>query len=144
MFIIIVFRLNSDKIFYLSQWIRHGMWLLSWGKVIIFYFWLFKSIIFFANWISVALSISCIVLTCYVYYYSIWWSFNRDFCFFAGFLLSSPKGSVTGSDSSLGSFCYSPVLHFALMHLLSGYYYSIIGSMHSSLLRPSWLTEVHY
>ena len=31
-------------------------------------------------------------------------------CFFAGFLLFSSKGSVTGCDFSLGSFCYSPVL----------------------------------
>ena len=41
-----------------------------------------------------------------------------------GFLLFSPNGSVTGCDSSLGSFCYSRIiLHFAFMHLLSGYYY---------------------
>ena len=45
-------------------------------------------------------------------------------CFFAGFLLFFPKGSVTGCDWSLGSFCYSGmILHFAFMHLLSGYYY---------------------
>ena len=29
--------------------------------------------------------------------------------FFAGLLLFSPKGSVTGCDSLLGSFCHSPV-----------------------------------
>ena len=35
--------------------------------------------------------------------------FNTLFCLFTGFLLFSPKGSVTECDSSLGSFYYSPV-----------------------------------
>ena len=50
-------------------------------------------------------SISYIVLTSYAYYYvSYLIRFNTLFsCFFAGFLLFSAKGSVTGCDSSLGS-----------------------------------------
>ena len=58
-----------------------------------------------------AFSISYIVQTCYVYdSYCIWFNFNTHFsCFLAGLLLFSPKVSVTGCDSSLGSFCYSPV-----------------------------------
>ena len=47
-------------------------------------------------------------------------------CFFAGFLLFHHKGSVTGCDSSLGSFYYSPV-HFAFMYLHSLYYYYNYG-----------------
>ena len=35
--------------------------------------------------------------------------FSSIWDFFAGFLFYSPIGSVTGCDSSLGSFCYSPV-----------------------------------
>ena len=58
--------------------------------------------------------------------------------FFSGFLLFSPKGSVTGCDSSLESFCYSRmILHLKFMHLRSGYYYYdyvIVG-----MLRLSWL-----
>ena len=82
-------------------------------------------------------SISYIVLKWYVYYYCILLGFTTLFilfyffsCFFAGFLLFSPKGSVTGCDSSLGSFCYSPVYFFSRMHLHSGsyyYHYVIIG-----------------
>ena len=60
------------------------------------------------------------------------------FCFFEWFLLFSPKGLVTGWDSTLGSFGYSPVLlHFAFMNLRSGYYYYdyvVIG-----VLGPLWL-----
>ena len=47
--------------------------------------------------------ISCIVSTCYVYYYCIWLGFSQLFsCFFSEFHLFS-KGSVTRCDSSLGS-----------------------------------------
>ena len=68
---------------------------------------------FFVNWISLFFFLSHIVLTCYVYCYCMWLDFNTLFsCFFAGFLLFSPKGSVTGCDSSLGSFCYSLVTSF--------------------------------
>ena len=50
--------------------------------------------------------------------------FNTLFShFFAGFLLFSPKGSVTGCDSSLRSFCYPPVYFLSRMHLHSGHYY---------------------
>ena len=80
-------------------------------------------------------SISSIVLTCYVYYYCIRLSFNTLFsCFFAGLRLFFPKGSVTGCDSSLGSFCYSPVYFLSRTHLHFGYYYYhfvVIG-----MLRP--------
>ena len=58
--------------------------------------------------------------------------------FFALFLLFSPKGSVTGCDSSRGSFCYSRViLHFAFMHLLSGYYCyrSTMDDFHFSIIQ---------
>ena len=59
--------------------------------------------------------ISYIVLTCYVYYYCIWLGFNMLLsCFLAGFQLFSPKGSVTGCDSSLTSFCYTPLSSFRL------------------------------
>ena len=70
---------------------------------------LLKFILFFVNWIHYAFP-SIINITCYVYYYCIWLSFNSlFFCFFAGFFLFSPKGSVTGCDFSLSSFCYSKV-----------------------------------
>ena len=56
MFIIIVYWLGSDKLycfFYcLSQGTSHGMWLLASGRVMLFHFRLFKSILFFVNWIS--------------------------------------------------------------------------------------------
>ena len=58
-------------------------------------------------------------------------------CLFAGFLLFSPKGSLTGCDSLFGSFCYSPVYFLSRMHLHFGYYYYnyvIIG-----VLGPLWL-----
>ena len=73
-------------------------------------------------------------------------------CFFAGFLMFSPKESVTGCDSSeshpvtvKGMWAWEfllikSVLHFAFLHLLSGYYYYdyvVIG-----VLRPSWFTEI--
>ena len=108
MFIIIVFRLGSDKLicclFYsLSQGISHGMWLwsmwlLAWGRVddfsfsiVQFHFFCRLNFIFF---------ISCIVVICHVYYCCIWLGFNTLFCcFFAGFILFSPKGSVTGCNS---------------------------------------------
>ena len=80
-----------------------------------FYFRLFKFIFFLIKFHYV-FSISYIALT-----YCIWSAFNTPLsCFFAGFLLFSPKGSVTGCHSSLDSLCYSPV-HF--MHLHSSYYY---------------------
>ena len=93
------------------------------GGWMIFHFRLFN--FFFVNSISLCVfSICYIVLTCYVYYYCIWLSFNTLFsCFLALFLLFSPKGSVTGRYSMLGSFCYSPVYFVSLMHLHSGYYY---------------------
>ena len=79
---------------------------------------------FFVNWISFWFFHLLYRLTCYVYYYCIWLGFNTLFsCFFAGFLLLAHKGSVTGCDSSLGSFCYSPVYFLSRMHLHSGYYY---------------------
>ena len=76
-FIIIVFRLGSDKLvscfFYcFSQGISHGMWLFAWGGWMIFNFRLFKSILFFVNWNSSYFSHLLVVLTCYVYYYCIW------------------------------------------------------------------------
>ena len=104
--IIIIFKLGSDKLvwclFYcLSQGISHGMWLLAWVRVDDFNFRLFKSILVFVNWISLYFFSSFIVLTCYVYYYCILLGFNTLFsCYFAGFLLFSPKGSVAGCDSS--------------------------------------------
>ena len=55
-------------------------------------------------------------------------------CFFTEFLLLSSKGSVTGCDSSLGSFCYSS---FRIYDILSGYYYYDCVIMR--VLRPSWL-----
>ena len=63
-------------------------------------------------------------------------------CFFVGFLLFSPKGSATGYDSSLGSFCYSPVYFLSRMHLHSGYYYydyAVIG-----VLRPRGLQKFSF
>ena len=48
-------------------------------------------------------------------------------CFLAGFLLFSPKGSVTRCDSSLKCVCFflesRMIHHFAFTHLISGYYY---------------------
>ena len=91
----------------------------------IFHFRLFKSFCFLLiEYNHIFFSISYIVLTCYVYYYCVLLGFNTLFsCFFAGFILFSPKGSVTGCDSSLGSFCHSPVYFLLRMHLHSGYYY---------------------
>ena len=75
-----------------------------------------------------------------MFYYCMWLDFNTFSCFFAEFLLFSTKGSDTGCDFSLGSFCYSPVYFLWRMHLHSGcYYYDyvVIG-----VLRPSWFTEI--
>ena len=84
-------------------------------------------------------SISCIVLTCYVSFYSICLGFNTLLsCFFAGFLLFSPNGSVTGCDSSLGRFCYSPVYFISRMRL----YYDYVVNVVIGVLRPSWFTEI--
>ena len=92
-------------------------------------------------WISCFFPISYIVQTSYVHHYCSWLGFNTLFsCFLAGFLLFSPKESVTGCDSSLGSFCYSPVYFLSRMYLHSGYYYYdyvVIG-----VLRPSSFTEI--
>ena len=101
---------------------------------------LFKFILLFVNWVSFWFSISFILLPCYVYYSCIWLGFNLLFsCFFTGFLLFSPKGSVMGCVSSLRSFCYSPVCFLSRMHLHFSYYYYayvIIG-----VLRPLWLNR---
>ena len=73
------------------------------GGWMIFNFRLFKSIFLLIEF-HYAFSISYIVLTCSVYHYCILLGFNTFFsCFFSGFLLFSPKWSVTGCDSSLGS-----------------------------------------
>ena len=48
--------------------------------------------------------------------------------FSPGFLLFSPDELITGCDSSLGSFCYSPVYFLSRMHLHSGYRYYFIPS----------------
>ena len=107
-----------------SQGISHGMWLLAWREWMIFHFRLFKSILFCVHLISSCFSISYIVLTCYVYYYCIWFGFNTLFsCSFAGFLLFSPKGSVTDVTPRMGIFCYSPLYFLSRMHLRSGYCY---------------------
>ena len=51
-------------------------------------------------------------------------SYKPFSCLFAGFLMFTLKGSVTGCDSSLRSFCYyRMIIHFAFLHLVSGYYY---------------------
>ena len=55
-------------------------------------------------------------------------------------LYCSLNESVTGCDSSRGSFCYSPVYFLSHMHLHSGYYYYdyvVIG-----VLRPLWFKEI--
>ena len=39
-------------------------------------------------------------------------------CFYAGFLLFSPKGSVTGCDSLLASFCYLKVYVISRSYIL--------------------------
>ena len=76
------------------------------GGWMIFHFRVFKSFWFLLIEIHYTFSNSCIVLTCYVYcYYCIWLGFKTLFsCFFAWFLLFSPKGSVTVCDTSFGSF----------------------------------------
>ena len=80
--------------------------------------------------------ISYIVLI--YYYYCILLGFNTLFShFFTEFLLFSPNGSVTGCDSSLGSFCYSPVYFLSRMHLHSGYV--VIG-----VLRSLWFTDFSF
>ena len=75
--------LVSSRGFYcLSQGISQGMRLLTWGGWIIFNFAIVQAHFVFVNWILLWFSSCYIVLTCYVYYYSIW--------FFSGFLLFSP------------------------------------------------------
>ena len=149
MFIIIVFRLGSDVscFFYcFSQRILSPDVTPRLGKG----GWFFIAIIqvhFVFCWLNFIMffSISCTVLTCYVYYCCIWLGFNTLFsCFFAGFQLFSPKESVTGCDSSLWSFCYSKVTSFLLCILHSGCYYCnyvVIGG-----LRPlrliSWTHKI--
>ena len=57
----------------------------------------------------------------------------------------SPKRSVTGCDSSLGSL-FKSVLHFAFLHLLSGYYYYdyvVIGVLRNVAYRNLLLKRVN-
>ena len=144
MFMIIVFRLSNDELvcclFCLYQGISHGMcmtprlgeggWFFIFDCSSLFCFLLIEFHCFF--------SISYIVLACYVYYYCILFGFNTlFFCFFAGFLLFSSKGSVKACDSSLGSFCYSPVYFLSHVHLHYAYYYYdyvVIGVLAEALL----------
>ena len=48
--------------------------------------------------------------------------------------------SVTRCDSSLVSFCYSPVYFISRIHLHSGYYY--YDHVTIGVLWPSWFTEI--
>ena len=105
-----------------------------------FIFWLFVSILLFVKSNFMVLfpflikfyHIMCIIIVFRV------GSEKLFSCFFSGFLLFSPKGSVTGCDSSIGSFCYSRIiLHIVFMHLRSGYYYYYYVIM--GVLRPLWL-----
>ena len=117
MFIIIVFRLGSDKLicylFYcLSQGKSHGMCLLAWGLGwVIFHFRLFNSILI-VNWISLFFLIFYIVLTSYVYYYCIWLCFNTLFLHRIFTVLS--KGIRHGTWLLAWEFLlFFSVLHFA-------------------------------
>ena len=84
------------------------------GGWMIFHFRLLSRFCFLLIEFHYAFSISYTVLTCYVYYCCIWLGFYPLFsCFFAVFLLFSSKGSVTGCDSSLGSFVILTVLPFS-------------------------------
>ena len=65
---------------------------------------------------------------------------DKLFSFFTGFILFPRKGSVTGCDRSLESFCYSPVYFPSRMHLHSGDYYCDYVVI--CVLRPSWFTEI--
>ena len=149
MFIIIVFRLGSDKLCVLfillsfprdqsrdvSPRLGESGWFFIFGCSSVLFIMLIN---FHYNFFS---PISSIVLTCYVYYYRIWLGFNMLFsCFFTGFLLFSPKILVTGCDYLLGSVCYSPMYLFSCMHLHSGYYY--YDYVIISVLRPLWFTEI--
>ena len=109
--------------------------------------------------IRYTLSISYIVLTCYVYYYCIWFGFNTLFsCFFARVLLFSRNVSVMHGMWLLASefLLIKSVLHFAFMNPHSGcYYYDfvVIGvlrpsrglqkfTVESLKYRPRWWTKL--
>ena len=87
-------------------------------------------------------SISYLVLTCYVYYYCIWWVLTRSSPVSSqDFYCSLPRDSHRMWLLAWEFLLIKSVLHFAFLHLLSGYYYYdyvVIG-----VLRPSWLTEIH-
>ena len=124
--IIIVFRLGCDKLvcclFYcFPKGSVTGCYSSLWGVWTIFHFRLIRSFLLFE--FHYVFFISYKKETCYVYHYCILLGFNMLICFSAVFLLFSPKGSVTGCDFPLGSFCYSPVYFLSRMHLHSGYYY---------------------
>ena len=112
MFVIIVFRLGSDKlVFWLFYCLSQGIMsryvtrrLRDGGLFFIFDY--SSPFCFLLIQFHYALSISYIVLTCYVYYYyrryCSWLGFDKLFsCFFEGFLLFSPKGSVTWYDQRI-------------------------------------------
>ena len=153
MFITIVFRLGADKrvsCFFYSLSPRDQSRDVTprlgggWITMIFDYS---NTFCFLLIEIHYGFSISYIVITYYVYYYCIWYGFNTlFFSFFAGFLLFSPKGSVTGCDSSLESFCYSPVYFLSRMHLHFCYYYYdyvVIGVLRSlRLIRNSLLNRL--
>ena len=125
------------------QGIRHGMWLLA-GLEESGWFFIFccsRTFYFLLIEFHSACSIYYTVRTCRAYYYCILFGFKTlFFCLFAAFLLFSPMGSVMGCDSSLGSFCYSPVYFLSRMHLLSGYYF--FDYVIEYVLINLWLTEI--
>ena len=97
---------------------------------IIFIFRLFKSILLFVNWISLHflhLLYYYRVLTCYVYYYCIWLRFKiTHFLFFHSISSIFSQGISHGMWLLPWEFLlFFSVLHFAFMHLVSGYYYYV-------------------
>ena len=60
----------------------------------------------------------------FLYFSCVGFGRNKFSYFSAGFFLFSPKGSVAGCDSSLGSFCYFiTCIPVQFMTLQSSYYY---------------------
>ena len=103
------------------QGTSYGMWLLAWRRVDDFSFLIVQiHFVFLLIEFHCAFSISYRVLTCYIYYYCIWHGFKTLFsCFFALFLLFSPKRSVTRCDSSLGGGVYFQCTSFRVCIFIS-------------------------
>ena len=134
------FLVSSQDLYYLSQGISHGMWLVAWGRVERFSFFDCSSPFYFLFIeLHYAFSISNIMLTCLVCYYYIWLGFDKLYSNVSlqDFYCSLPRDQSRDVTPLLW-FCYSPVYFISRSCILVPA--AIITTI--SVLKPSWFTEV--